>query len=95
MSALHSISESCTVHNTLSILSLLAGFDDEALEDELIVEDLDENQIVEFWEDLDDFPFDPKDPPQSDEDKKAFILDLILKLKKDPNIHFGVNIPTC
>ena len=89
------MSESCTVHNASYIRSLLAGFDDEALADELSVEDLDENQLLECWDDLDDFPFDPKNPPKSDEDKKAFILDLILRLKKDPNIHFGVNIPTC
>ena len=72
-----------------------AGFDDEALIEELKIEDFDENQLLEFWEDLDDFPFDPNDPPEDDDDKRKFILDLLTKLSKNPNMQFGVNMPFC
>ena len=75
---------------------IIAGFDDdEAVNDELEQENLDENQLLEFWEDIDDFPFDPMYPPQDDNAKKQFIFDLIKKLAKNPDLHFGSNIPTC
>ena len=71
------------------------GFDEEAVGDEMNVEDLDENQLLECWESLDDFPFDPKNTPKDDNAKKQFILDLLKKLAKNPQIHLGSNIPAC
>ena len=73
-----------------------AGYDDDAVADELEVEDLEQNQLLEVWEDLDDFPFDSNnDAPKDDDAKRKFILDLIIKLTKNPNMHFGANIPNC
>ena len=71
------------------------GFDDEAMNDELLVEELDENQLLECWDDINDFPFDPNDTPNDEDGKRKFILDLIKKLVKNPNVIFGCNIPTC
>ena len=71
------------------------GYDDDSIKDELLVEDLDENQLLECWDDLDDFPFDPKDIPKDDDAKSKFILDLLQKLSKNPDLHFGANIPAC
>ena len=81
--------------NQYSLYTLPDGFDDETLADELLVEDLSENQLIDFIDDLDDFPYDPKDPPSTDDAKRAFIFDLIYKLSVNPNLHFGVNMPKC
>ena len=45
--------------------------------------DLAANQIIDFWENLDDFPFDPNNTPQDDDAKKQFILDLLRELAKE------------
>ena len=37
---------------------------------EMLVEDLNESQIVEFWEDLDDFPCDLNNPSKTEDDKR-------------------------
>ena len=73
------------------------GLDDnDVVSDELLIDDLDENQLLDCWEHLDEFPFDPESkPPPDDAAKKRAILDLLVKLAKNPNRVFGVNVPTC
>ena len=74
------------------------GYDDESIEDVLLVEDLDENQLLECWEDLDEFPYDNGSgvaDPETEEGRKQFIFYLLRRLSKNPDLHFGANIPAC
>ena len=71
------------------------GFDDEAFKDELLVEELDENQLLECWDDINDFPFDPNDTPNDEDGNRKYVIDLITKIVKNPNLVFGINIPNC
>ena len=71
------------------------GFDDDAIDDELGVDDLEENQLMECYEDLDEFPYGPNGPPGGDDEKKKFIFDLMIRLSQNPDILFGVDIPKC
>ena len=64
--------------------------------DELLVTDVNENQLVEFWEDLDDFPYDNgsgEADPETEEGRKQFIYDLILRISKTPDMNFGSKVP--
>ena len=81
------------IRKSVSTSFTLDGFDEDAVDDELTVQ-LDENQLLECWDDI-DFPFHPNNTPTDDDAKKQFILDLLLKLAKNPDLHFGSNIPTC
>jgi len=68
------------------------GYDEESIDEELKVDNVDENQFMDCFDDLDQFPF--ADPiPSTDDDKKRFILDLIVQLSSNPDADFRVNMP--
>ena len=69
------------------------GFNDESVRDELLVDGLNENQLLECFENLDDFPFDSKHQSKDDDAKKQFILDLLRRIETISDIIFEVNIP--
>ena len=75
------------------------GYDEDELVEELDTEeDPNENTVVGFFEDLDDFPYGDGcgyEDPETDEGRKQFILDLIVKLSKNPDLVFGSKIPKC
>ena len=64
--------------------STSGGYDDEALELEFS-EPLEGNQLLDFLENLDDFPFDPNNTPKDDNAKREFIVGLIRKLADNPD----------
>ena len=52
---------------------------------------MNDNQLLECFEDLDDFPYDNghgAGDPEDDDLRKKFILNLIIRLSRNPNILF-------
>ena len=78
-------------------MSLLStdGFDAESVAEELSIDDPDENQLMEFFEDVDDFPMATHQKGLSEDDKKMFIMKMMVKLHKNPKLVFDHQLPEC
>lgn len=66
-----------------------AGFEDDALADELLVDNVQENQLTQFLDAHDDFPFDPMDSFSDLDAKRTSFLDLLRRFAKYPDMQFG------
>lgn len=99
MSNISRCSTCIDVHTLSSNFATPDGFDTDAINDELQVKDLNANQLLEFIEDLDDFPYgeDTADDPETEEGRKQFIFNLIVQITKNTNIDFKAMgcIPNC
>ena len=63
--------------------------------EELGVADLAENQLLDFLDDLEDFPYaEIEDEPETEDEQRRFIVNLMIKLNKQPDLLFGVAVPT-
>jgi len=69
-----------------------SGIDDSGIRDDLIETDMEEVTILDFIQDLDEFPYDNGDgsgDPEDETARKQFIFKLITRLSKEPDLIFG------
>ena len=79
---MYTASVSPLFHRIISFI--VDGYDDEMVE-----QALDDGELLEFYGDLNDFPFkDHEDYGRSDQWKQEFILDLLQKFRENPNLVF-------
>ena len=64
------------------------------MDEELAIDDIYENPLLDFIEDLQDFPL-IEDDPKTDEWRREYIRDLLRKLHKKPDLLFDVKMPKC
>ena len=67
------------------------GFDDETLDEELWTKDIDENQFVEFLDDIDDFPIVNGDQgPSTENERKSYFLELLWNISRESDRLFDI-----
>ena len=65
------------------------------MDEELLTYYFDDNQCIDFLDDIEDFPFKKEeDAPKTTEGKQKFLIDLMWKLRLNPDRSFDL-IPKC